>query len=178
MKALTIRQPWATLIVMGIKNIENRSWKTNYRGELLIHAGKAKDPYAMQAGERLCRKYGLPFPEELPLGCYVGLVTLSGLVNMENRQVQSDITDLDMNNLRGYIYEDFGFVLTNPRSMPTIPANGRLGLFNPEEEILAQVRQYFEENRIYPSNPVITIPEIKTEKKRTMFRMGPKKTTP
>ena len=40
MKALTIKQPYASLIVEGIKDIENRTWKTNYRGRILIHAGK------------------------------------------------------------------------------------------------------------------------------------------
>ena len=40
MKALTIIQPWATLIASGHKMNETRSWKTNYRGEVLIHAGK------------------------------------------------------------------------------------------------------------------------------------------
>jgi hypothetical protein len=38
MKALTVKQPWASLIVEGIKNIENRTWKTNFRGRILIHA--------------------------------------------------------------------------------------------------------------------------------------------
>jgi hypothetical protein len=39
-KAITIKQPYASLIVEGIKDIENRTWKTNYRGKILIHAGK------------------------------------------------------------------------------------------------------------------------------------------
>lgn len=38
MKALTVKQPWASLIVDGIKDIENRTWKTNYRGRIFIHA--------------------------------------------------------------------------------------------------------------------------------------------
>lgn len=38
MKAITIKQPWASLIVEGIKDIENRTWKTNFRGKVLIHA--------------------------------------------------------------------------------------------------------------------------------------------
>lgn len=42
-RALTIKQPWATLIAAGIKDVENRSWPTSYRGPLLIHAGKAFD---------------------------------------------------------------------------------------------------------------------------------------
>lgn len=43
MKAITIKQPWASLIVHGIKDIENRTWKTNFRGRILIHAGSKKD---------------------------------------------------------------------------------------------------------------------------------------
>ena len=41
MRALTVRQPWASLIAAGAKTIETRSWSTGYRGDLLIHAGKA-----------------------------------------------------------------------------------------------------------------------------------------
>ena len=43
MKTLTINQPFATLIVEGLKEYEFRTWKTNYRGEILIHAGKGVD---------------------------------------------------------------------------------------------------------------------------------------
>jgi ASCH domain len=39
-KALSVRQPWASLIVAGVKNIENRSWRPHYRGRLYIHAGR------------------------------------------------------------------------------------------------------------------------------------------
>lgn len=42
MRALTIRQPWASLIAAGVKTIETRSWATSYRGSMLIHAGKHK----------------------------------------------------------------------------------------------------------------------------------------
>lgn len=38
MKALSIKQPWASLIAQGIKDIENRTWKTSYRGRIYIHA--------------------------------------------------------------------------------------------------------------------------------------------
>ena len=41
MKALTIKEPWATLIINEYKTYEFRSWKTNYRGKILIHAGKS-----------------------------------------------------------------------------------------------------------------------------------------
>lgn len=43
MKALSIQQPWASLILTGVKSVENRTWKTPHRGPLLIHAGKTMD---------------------------------------------------------------------------------------------------------------------------------------
>jgi hypothetical protein len=43
MKALTLYQPWASLLIHGIKTVETRSWRTNYEGWLLIHAGKTFD---------------------------------------------------------------------------------------------------------------------------------------
>lgn len=45
MKVITIKQPWASLIVAGIKDIENRTWKTNFRGRVLIHAGADRVPH-------------------------------------------------------------------------------------------------------------------------------------
>lgn len=48
MKCLTIRQPWATLIALGEKQIETRTWRTAHRGELAIHAG-------MQVNKAICR---------------------------------------------------------------------------------------------------------------------------
>ena len=43
MKVISIKEPFATLIKENIKNIETRSWKTNYRGEIYIHASKVSD---------------------------------------------------------------------------------------------------------------------------------------
>ena len=42
-KILTLKQPWATLVAEGIKKYEFRSWKTKYRGKILIHAGSGID---------------------------------------------------------------------------------------------------------------------------------------
>ncbi len=44
MKALTVRQPWASLISLGVKRIETRSWSTSFRGPLAVHAGRALPP--------------------------------------------------------------------------------------------------------------------------------------
>lgn len=75
MKVLTIKQPWATLIMQGDKRFEFRSWQTKYRGDLLIHAGKDIDKEAMK---RLA-KY---LPEELPYGKILGKVKLVDCIKM------------------------------------------------------------------------------------------------
>src|SRR6267378_3713180 len=43
MKIISIRQPWASLIVSGVKDVENRTWSTRYRGPVLIHASRTAD---------------------------------------------------------------------------------------------------------------------------------------
>ena len=75
MKVLTIKQPWATLIMQGDKRFEFRSWQTKYRGDLLIHAGKGIDQEAMK---RLA-KY---IPEDMPTGKILGKVILVDCVKM------------------------------------------------------------------------------------------------
>jgi hypothetical protein len=68
-KALTVRQPWASLIAAGIKDVENRSWRTSYRGPLLIHAGLGVDVDDLL----VWREY---LPEPLPKGSVVARVEL------------------------------------------------------------------------------------------------------
>ena len=53
MKVITLKQPWATLVAEGLKKYEFRSWKLNYRGEILIHAGKGIDKDAMDKFKHL-----------------------------------------------------------------------------------------------------------------------------
>ena len=77
MKVLTIKQPWATLIMQGNKSYEFRSWQTKYRGDLLIHAGKGIDKEAMK---RLA-KY---IPKELPVGKILGKVTLVDCIKCDD----------------------------------------------------------------------------------------------
>ena len=57
MKVITIKQPWATLIAEGYKKYEFRSWKTNYRGEIYIHAGKGVDKSSMERFKDLNLEY-------------------------------------------------------------------------------------------------------------------------
>jgi ASCH domain len=56
MKVIVIRQPWAWLIVNGIKDIENRSWRTRYRGPLLsVLSAKVRDPVSPALLTAACR---------------------------------------------------------------------------------------------------------------------------
>ncbi len=57
MKVLTLKQPWATLVAEGIKKYEFRSWKTKYRGKILIHAGAGIDKEAMKQYENMDLKF-------------------------------------------------------------------------------------------------------------------------
>ena len=94
MKALTIRQPWASLIASGVKTIETRSWRTSYRGPLAIHAGK-HNPGGGSVGDwhygsqRLwwtadpAFKTGDPF-RSLPLGAVVATCTLADVVPIQS----------------------------------------------------------------------------------------------
>jgi hypothetical protein len=66
-KALSIRQPWASLIVCGLKTVEIRTWSTAYRGLLYIHASKSQDDIAMN-------RFQLEAP---PMGALLGTVELA-----------------------------------------------------------------------------------------------------
>jgi hypothetical protein len=110
-KELSIRQPWAHLIVAGIKQIENRTWTTRYRGPLLIHAGQLWHDETIADIER---RHRIAIPRDLQLGGIVGIVDLVDVVT------QSDDP---------YFYGPFGFVLENARLLSFTPMRGRLGIW-------------------------------------------------
>ena len=74
MKALSLLQPWASLVVMGIKKIETRNWSAAYRGPLLIHAGKSRAG-ALFMTEAAIQKHISNF-DALPFGAIIGRVEL------------------------------------------------------------------------------------------------------
>lgn len=78
MKALTIKQPWATLIALGEKKFETRSWQTKYRGPLAIHAGKTIDKEACEDYwiKETLAKHGIKSWEELPTGVVIATTEL------------------------------------------------------------------------------------------------------
>ncbi|GLC89353.1 ASCH domain-containing protein [Lysinibacillus piscis] len=78
MKAITIKQPWATLIALGEKKFETRSWQTKHRGALAIHAGKTVDKEACEDSwiKGVLAEYGITSWKQLPTGIVIATVNL------------------------------------------------------------------------------------------------------
>jgi hypothetical protein len=120
MKTLSIRQPWAWLIVNGYKDIENRTWPTSLRGPLWIHASATmtKGDYAacvlFLAGMRT--SWRLPAYDVLRAQCggIVGSALITGCVSKSNSP---------------WFVGEFGFVLKDAKIIPFVPLKGRLGFF-------------------------------------------------
>ncbi len=81
MKTISLLQPWASLVVMGVKIIETRSWRTNYRGELLIHASSGKKGSVL-AKEPPFKNY-IPDFSLLPFSAIIGKVILDEVLPVE-----------------------------------------------------------------------------------------------
>lgn len=127
MKVLTIKQPWATLIVEGLKKYEFRTWKTNYRGKILIHAGLSID----QKYSNKFKNYNFNYIK----GAIIGEAEIIDCILVDeefNRKLQKEniliygndhigIYALKLDNIKKY---------KNP-----IYIKGKLGLWNYEEEI-------------------------------------------
>lgn len=128
MIALSIRQPWAWLIVHGFKPVENRVWSTPFRGPCLIHAGKT-----LTAGDYEIALNGLrealgcdrmpPVPpmHELPLGGFVGAVR---------------VVDCVQQHPSPYFTGPHGFVMEGALALPFQPYRGLLNFFNVGSDVL------------------------------------------
>jgi hypothetical protein len=122
--ALSIRHPWAWLIVNGHKDIENRDWRTHFRGLVLIHAGKAWGQDERWVHEDLLDgvnpasgaflQPNFQPPQSYDLGGIVGVAEVVDCVTKSNSP---------------WFVGDFGFVLRNARPLPFMPCRGQLGFF-------------------------------------------------
>ena len=116
MKTLSLKQPFAELVVSGKKTIEIRKWNTNFRGEFLIHASKTSHKESME-------KFGF---SELPTGCIVGKATLKEVKHYSNvwefeKDAGKHLASLEWGN--------YGFVLENANRLKEIPCNGKLNFW-------------------------------------------------
>lgn len=123
MKALSIRQPWAWLIVHGGKDIENRSWHTKFRGRFLVHAGKGCTGEEYAEAYRFARTIGVLLPrlEDLDRGGIIGSVEL--------------VDSLDTSGSAWYMGQK-AFVLQAPQPLPFLAYKGQLSFFEVPNHLL------------------------------------------
>lgn len=129
MKCLTILQPWASAIVgwngqPGPKRIENRSWNTNHRGELIIHAGKGERYRGCEDEIRGCPRFN-----DLPRGVILGVAQLVHCVRLEIVIGQP------------FAEGPWCWILENVRRLAEpIPYKGEQGLFDVPDDIVQQFK--------------------------------------
>lgn len=125
MKTITIKQPFATLIAEGLKEYEFRTWKTKYRGEILIHAGKGINKKAMEKFKHLNLEY--------PSGCIIAKANLTNCIeiNKEQRKILQEKNPLVYSSIiKNTEWNGYGFQLENIKKITPIPAKGKLSLWD------------------------------------------------
>ena len=129
MKVITIREPFATLIMKDFKRIETRSWKTNYRGKIYIHAGLSKNFKEQISGknfEHLLKNLNFNYGKIICEAELVDCVYMS----------EEFIEDLKNNYYNEYLvgnYEvgRYAWILKNIKELEEkIEIKGKLGIWN------------------------------------------------
>lgn len=118
MKALSLKQPFAELVVSGKKTIELRKWKTKYRGEFFIHASKVPDHKNMN-------KFGFE-KDSLPTGCIVGKAKL---VDVKEYTSDEQFKKDKPFHLADVTWGKYGFILKNVKRIKPIPCKGALNFW-------------------------------------------------
>ena len=118
MKALSVKQPYTSLIAEGIKTIETRTWSTGYRGDLLICSSKKNIPYTEDIWESFWQLYPGRNPTVGKALCIVELVNVRPMTHEDSRKALCDY------------YDAYSWVLSNPRKIIPFYVKGKLGLFN------------------------------------------------
>jgi len=119
--ALSIRQPWAELILQGKKTIETRKWDTAFRGEFYIHASKIID---MEA----CKEFGID-PKSLVTGAIVGKAIFEDTKEYHAEEQFFRDDEKHRSGFYGFTKPKFGFFLCNVEAITPIPAKGNLKFF-------------------------------------------------
>ncbi len=137
MKAITIMQPFATLIAIGEKHFETRCWPTKYRGDLLIHAGKGKNYLFLCEGEpfkSVLAKHGYN-KNNLPIGEIIAKVNLTNCIKIDGIQTMFDVSNKKQNinetNFGDWDIGRYAWRLENIESLKEpIPVKGQQRLWN------------------------------------------------
>ncbi len=158
MRALSITQPWATLIAIGAKSVETRSWGTTYSGPLAIHASKnypeeCREFFDAVSTLDLCGdaldQAGYHSAGDVPLGAIVAVANLARCFPFINAEVDAAIEqrygvhlDARERMLGDFSPGRFGFLLLDVRRLPVpVPCAGALGLWTVPPETMAAVQQ-------------------------------------
>lgn len=115
MKALSLKQPWAELIVSGKKTIETRKWKTSFRGEFFIHSSKNSDL-------KYCEEMNL---KDLITGALIGKAEL---INVKEYKTKNEF-DKDYNKHFAKEFVRYGFILKNSQRIKPIHLKAQLNFF-------------------------------------------------
>lgn len=122
MKVLTIKEPWASLIINGYKKYEFRSWKTNYRGKILIHAGKGIDKDMLF----IANKYNI----KINPGKILGEVEITDCIKVDedfNKKIKQENTLA----YHGNYTDKYAWKIENIKKYETlVEVKGKLGLWN------------------------------------------------
>lgn len=129
MRVLSVKNPWASLLAHGYKDIENRDWATPYRGPLLIHASKSFDRDASfeEIAQRIGQAAYCDLLESMHFGGVIGLAHLVDIVTESESPWFCGI---------------YGWVLRDVRTLPFFPLRGQLSLFAPSQELIEHVRRH------------------------------------
>lgn len=135
MKALTVRQPWATLIALGVKRIETRSWPTKHRGPLAIHAAKGMTGPACELCDR--EPFRAPLIDaghdgaiSLPRGAVIATARLVDVVSCEEITEADDIGVLRQLPFGDFTPGRYAWLLDDVRPLPEpVPAKGALSFW-------------------------------------------------
>ena len=150
MKVLSIKQPWASLIctprpdnnLLGIKDIENRSWKTKFRGRILIHASAKKVPFGNWYDSLLTNKQLLALPdhycsepERFNYSAIIGEVDIVDcVINHSSIWAERSYKNIQYNSILGEEekpYTIYNWVLANPvlYDKPILNVKGKLSFW-------------------------------------------------
>lgn len=126
MKVLTIKEPWASLIINGYKKYEFRSWKTKYRGKILIHAGMTLE----KENAKRFQEYNLEYYKGAIIG--EAIITDCILVDVKFNEELRKINPLVY--AKSNHVETYAWKLENIKKYDKpIYIKGKLGLWNYEE---------------------------------------------
>lgn len=142
MKAISLWNPWAALIVIERKHYETRSWSTEYRGPLLIHAAKslegARDFHHAPIHAAL-NAAGLHTFRDIPFGAAVCVVDLVDVLHTEGIRERMPLAYVDELFFGDYRDGRYAWKLENVRVLKPFPMRGQQAVFNVEQVYLDQV---------------------------------------